>query len=235
MKLAQSRGSVALLSFAAKQEHPVGTIKAELMARIHANHETEQDYVWPVPQKAQAEARVAHATGAAIRGNTWWNGLVVPVAAALALVGLALSWRNRRVSQALVRQRQATQALLHEREETIKLVEILGAADTLTMKLAPAGNTAASGIVRYNGRMGMLAYSAQLPEASTGKTYQMWLVPATGTPISAGLIEKGSSRASGIWLAQVPVGTTAKAFAVTVEPAGGGPQPTGPKVLVGAS
>jgi hypothetical protein len=87
------------------------------------------------------------------------------------------------VSQALVRQRHATQALLHEREETIKLVEILGAKDTLTVKLAAAGNTAASGIVRYNGRMGMLAYSAQLPEAPTGKTYQMWLVPPTGTPI----------------------------------------------------
>ena len=168
MKLAQSRGSTALLSFAAKQEHPAGTIKAELMARIRANQDREQDYVWPVPQKSQAQTREAGAPDAAVRGNTWWNWVVVPAAAALALVSLALSWQNRRVSQALDRQRQATQALLHEREETEKLVEILAAADTLTVKLASAGDTAASGIVRYNSRMGTVAYSAQLPAAPAG-------------------------------------------------------------------
>jgi len=33
----------------------------------------------------------------------------------------------------------------------------------------------------------------------------------------------------------VPANTRAKAFAVTVEPLGGTPQPTGPKVLLGAA
>jgi anti-sigma-K factor RskA len=34
---------------------------------------------------------------------------------------------------------------------------------------------------------------------------------------------------------KIPPGVLPKAFAVTLEPAGGKPQPTGPKVLVGAA
>ncbi len=37
-----------------------------------------------------------------------------------------------------------------------------------------------------------------------------------------------------VMMPPLPPGTPAKAFAVTVEPAGGMPQPTGPKVLIGA-
>jgi anti-sigma-K factor RskA len=38
-----------------------------------------------------------------------------------------------------------------------------------------------------------------------------------------------------MWTAEVPANTPAKAFAVTIEPVGGAPQPTGPKVLLGAA
>jgi anti-sigma factor RsiW len=48
MKLAQSRGSAALLSFTAKQEQPAGTIKAALMARVRANRDREEHYAWPL-------------------------------------------------------------------------------------------------------------------------------------------------------------------------------------------
>ena len=67
------------------------------------------------------------------------------------------------------------------------------------------------------------------------QTYQLWLVPATGNPISAGIFQPGQAGADSSLTATVPAGTTAKAFAVTIEPAGGKPQPTGPKVLIGAA
>lgn len=236
MKLAQARGSAALLSFAAKQEHPAGTIKSELMARIRANHEREVDYAWPLPAKRQIEAKaegIVEATGTKTSGS--WNWIVVPAAVALALVSLGLSWQNRKVSQSLAKQRLATQALLQERERSEKLIEVLATGDTITIKLAPAGDTIGSGVVRYNSRMGIAVYSAQLPAAPAGKTYQMWLVPPTGSPINAGVLEKGSHSVGSVWLSEVPANTEAKAFAVTLEPAGGVPQPTGSKVLVGAS
>jgi anti-sigma-K factor RskA len=62
----------------------------------------------------------------------------------------------------------------------------------------------------------------------------MWLVPTSGAPISAGIFQSEDS-VRGLLSAQVPANTMPKAFAVTVEPAGGVPQPTGPKLLLGAS
>jgi anti-sigma-K factor RskA len=54
-------------------------------------------------------------------------------------------------------------------------------------------------------------------------------------PISAGVFVQGSPGEDAVRTAQVAPNTQPKAFAVTLEPAGGMPQPTGPKVLVGAS
>ena len=234
MKLAQSRGNAALLTFAARPERPAGTVKAELMARIRASREKEEHYAWPLRPKKTGESD----TGEYVsnhRSSHWLNWVVVPAAVALAAVSLALSWQNRNVSQALEKQRQATKALLHEQEETNKLVSVLAAGDTMTVRLTAAGETVGTGVVKYNGRMGMVVYSAQLPAAPTGKCYQMWLVPAKGAPINAGMMEKGGHAMGPVWMAEVPANTEAKAFAITLEPAGGVPQPTGPKILVGAS
>jgi anti-sigma-K factor RskA len=60
----------------------------------------------------------------------------------------------------------------------------------------------------------------------------LWLVPASGAPISAGVFNPVTDDTNSI-VAKVPPGTAAKAFAVTLEPAGGKPAPTGPMILVG--
>ena len=81
-------------------------------------------------------------------------------------------------------------------------------------------------------KTGMLVYDGQLETAPADKSYQLWLVPATGNPISAGVFNPSTGKTSH-WIIKLPPGTVPKAFAVTLEPAGGTPQPTGPKVLVG--
>lgn len=233
-KLAESRGSAALLGFTAKQERPAGTVKAELMARVRSSSEREEHYAWPMWRQNKGDGETAEYVTSR-RKNGWLNWVLAPAAAALALVSLALSWQNRRVSEALEKQRLATETLLHDRERTSKLVAVLAAGDTVTVKLAPTGETVGSGVVKYNGRMGMVAYSVQLPVASAGKSYQMWLIPVKGVPISAGMMEKGAPSLGPVWMAEVPANTETKGFAITLEPAGGMPQPTGPKVLAGAS
>ena len=88
------------------------------------------------------------------------------------------------------------------------------------------------GQVLYNPRMGMAFYTDTLPPAPKNMTYQLWLVPMNGSPISAGTF--GNGTAAGFhMMAHVPEGIDAKAFAVTIETAGGVPQPQGPKLLVG--
>jgi anti-sigma-K factor RskA len=231
--LAAARGDAALLAFAVKQDAPAGTIKAELMARVRANREAERRVAWPA-KPAEADRDIA--ARKPVLGSSWWNWVLVPAALALALVSFALSWQNRRIAAELQKERQAAEAMVHDREQIEKLVGVLASPDTVTVKLAGTSDAAnASGVVKFNAKIGIVLYSADLPALPKDKSYQMWLVPTNGAPISAGLLGPGGHSWGSMWTAEVPANTPAKAFAVTIEPVGGAPQPTGPKVLLGAA
>jgi len=235
IKLAQTRGNAAMLAFAAKQDQPAGTVKAELMARIRANRDAEERYAWPSNITGR-EGQEAKAKPKADAKSSWWNWVLVPAAVALALVSFGLSWQNRRIVAELQKERQAAESLIHDREQIEKLVGVLASPDTVTVKLAGTEDALnASGLVKYNGKAGIVLYAADLPALPAGKSYQMWLVPIDGAPISAGLLGPGGHAWGNMWTAEVPANTQAKAFAVTIEPVGGMPQPTGRKVLLGAT
>ncbi|MGA3035015.1 MAG: anti-sigma factor, partial [Terracidiphilus sp.] len=110
--------------------------------------------------------------------------------------------------------------------------QVTGAPDTaqITLLQQPGGPPGQARVV-YNARMGMGVYSGLIAPAPAGKSYQLWLVPASGSPVSAGLVE--ANQQNGAVVVRLTPGLVAKAFAVTLEPQGGMPQPTGPKVLVG--
>jgi anti-sigma-K factor RskA len=230
--LAQTRGNAAILAFASKQEQPAASVKAELMGRIRANREAESR----APSRAPGgEVDRAGEKPVPQKGGSWWNWVLVTAAVALALVSFGLSWQNRRIVAELEKQRKAAEGMIHEREQIEKLVSTLAAPDTVTVKLAGTDNAAkASGMVKFNAKEGVVLYSADLPALPADKSYQMWLVPANGEPISAGLLGPGGRAWGNLWTAQVPENVQAKAFAVTIEPVGGMSQPTGPKVLLGA-
>jgi len=232
MKLAQAHGSAALLAFAVKQEQPAGTIKAELMARIRANREEEDRFAWPLRTQAPGLGAGRAKMESDAKGS-WWNWVLVPAAVLLALVSLGLSWQNRKIAAELQKERRAAELLIHDREEIEKLVSVLAAPDTVTVKLAGTGDAAnASGVVKYNGKMGVMVYSAELPALPGGKSYEMWLMPTNGAAINAGVLRASGRVWGNMWTAEVPAKTEAKGFAVTIESAGGVGRPTGRKGLV---
>jgi anti-sigma-K factor RskA len=232
--LARARAAAALLAFSVNQERPAGTVKAELMGRVRANLEAENRPAWPAKVGA-ARVDGGIARPRAQTGGNWWNWALVAAAVLLALMSFGLSWQNRRITAELAKQRKAAESMIHDREQIEKLVSTLAAPDTVTVKLAGTENAAnASGTVKFNAKSGVVLYSADLPALPPGKSYQMWLVPANGAPISAGLLGPGGQAWGNLWTAQVPENVQAKAFAVTIEPVGGLAQPSGPKVLLGA-
>lgn len=237
MKLAQAQGSAALLAFAARQERPAGTIKAELMARIHADHETGERFAWPLtaeaPGRIEAPRRTGTGSGPRSRG---WNWVLASAAVALVALSVILWLQNRKLAAEVRRERQSAELLVQEQREIQKLVRILAAPDTLTVKLTGTESAAgASGVVKYNGRMGILVYSAELPALPADKNYQLWLMPVDGAPISAGQLRPGDLAVENLWTSQVRVNTTPKEFVVTVEPSHGTSQPSGRRVLIGAN
>jgi anti-sigma-K factor RskA len=65
------------------------------------------------------------------------------------------------------------------------------------------------------------------------QTYELWLIPSDGDPVSAGLVQV---TADGTTVSQIPMPSQPQEFAavgLSIEPAGGSPQPTGPIVLLG--
>lgn len=235
-KLAEERGRAAMLALAVTQEKPAATIKAELFARIRAEREAEERYRWPTKSAVEETAKTPSAERPAADGKIgWWTWVLAPVAAVL-LVATVVEWReNQRLTTELESTNHQLVEMVNERQRTEMLVDLLSAPDTQSVKLAGTPEAEkAWGMVRYNPRKGAVLYTAVLPTLPADKIYQMWLVPAKGAPISAGVFAPGAHGTRQLWTAEVPMNLEVKAFAVTIEPAGGVPQPTGPKVLVGA-
>ena len=202
------------------------------MRELRRNEE-KRARVQAAPVKlCQVEERVR----AEAKKRSWWNWVLVPVAAALALVSLGLWRENQRLAREVRQMRLEAVRLQQERVRVERLVNVLAAPETITVKLAGTADAAqSSGVVKYNQRSGMVIYTAELSPLPADKVYQMWLVPTSGAPISAGTFSQPEPGQARVWSAQVPANSEPKAFAVTIEPAGGVPQPTGPKVLLGAS
>ncbi|MGH9864847.1 MAG: anti-sigma factor [Candidatus Acidiferrales bacterium] len=218
-KLAEARGRIALLSFAAPEQNPPGVVRQRLLEKVRAE---KSAYVAPVRIR---ETR---------RPARWWNTIWAPAALALAVATVFLWISDRRLDHQLQQIQQATQIYQAQTQHAQALVSVLAAQDTVTVKLdATPVLPKAWGYVKYNPRMGMMCYSADLPEPPPNKVYQMWAVPATGDPVSAGVFMPAAAHNGHMPMAKVPAGMDCKWFCVTVEPEGGKPAPTGPKVLVG--
>lgn len=240
-KLAAAQARVALLAFSAPLVEPSPTVKQRLMQRIRSEN-AQQRTARDVPPGTRYEAP---------RDLIWkhWWAILVPAAVGLALATFFLWVQNRRLDHDLATLRAATEQqqdqLLEQeqRQEQLReqlqdsraVADLMASSDTMVIPLAsmpkmPKG----TGRVVYSPKMGMLFYDGVIEAPPAHKSYQLWLVPKDGTPINAGVFNPVSGQDTH-WMMKLPKGIDPKAFAVTLEPAGGKPQPTGPKVLVGAA
>ena len=223
-ELEEARERIALLALSLPPQAPPARVKAQLLQRI---------------AEAQRQARaVRHgaepAKPAAARWYSW-SPVSASLAAACAVAAIVLWIGNHRLDQQIQQLRDQVAQQAAQQEQDRSILNLITVNDTASVNLAPTPDApTGQGRVFYNARLGLVFYSGALPVTAADKTYQLWLVPANGNPISAGIFQPGNAGASSSLTASVPVGTQAKAFAVTIEPAGGKPQPTGPKVLIGA-
>jgi anti-sigma-K factor RskA len=222
-KLAEARGRIALLAFSADRVEPSARVKERLMRQIHAD-----------AVRAGAEGSAApRAPERAVGFFGRWAAVLVPVGVALALATIFLWTENSRLSRELEQERATLQKQQAELDEARHVADLMEAKDTMTVALASQPGMAKGDVrVMYNAKMGMAMCDGWVEPAPANKSYQLWLVPMEGKPISAGLIASSTGPINP-WMIKLPQGVAAKAFAVTLEPEGGMPQPTGPMVLVG--
>jgi anti-sigma-K factor RskA len=223
-RLAEARGRIAMLALIAPPVAPSTNVKARLMKQVRDTAPSA-----PPSRAAREPERAGGFFG------QWWTAVLVPVGIALAITAIVLWTQNRRLDQQLAALRVDMEQQQQQLELARQVADLITARDTMVVPLAPQpGMPRGTAHVMYNQKMGMLMYEGELEPAPSNKSYQLWLVPAQGNPISAGVFSPGNNKTNHFMM-KLPEGVTPKAFAVTLEPAGGRPQPTGPKVLVGAA
>jgi anti-sigma-K factor RskA len=247
-KLAEARGRVAMLAFSAPEVAPSAMTKIQLMDRVR--HESgKYNLMRPATEgevlggrSFSSDTKSVSPSGAlAPEGRVpsgisrWWAGVLVPAAAALAILTLVLWQKNEGLDQQIAALHTEVASQQQQIDSSSKLATLIGSSDTVTVNLAPQpGMPKGAAHVMYNMKMGMLMYDGQLESAPAGKSYQLWVVPQQGNPISAGVFQPVPGQMDH-WMMDMPAGVVPKEFAVTLEPSGGMSKPTGPMVLVGAA
>jgi anti-sigma-K factor RskA len=97
------------------------------------------------------------------------------------------------------------------------------------------GEAAPAGLVLYAADRGVLLFLGDhLAALDSGKTYELWLIPADGRdPNPVGIFRPDAEGNARLTLPPLPKTVRARAFGVTVEEGEGSQSPTMPIVLAG--
>jgi len=158
-----------------------------------------------------------------------WNWMQTWATVAAAVV-LALFWvehlRRERVRDI------AFNDAMQQVKQSDEVLAILGAPETIVRVSQEGAAQPPQGKVFLNPKRGVLLLASNLPPAPEGKIYEMWVIPAAGKPVPAGLFQT-ESNGTAVHLQAGPVDLEATgAVAVTLEAAGGAPQPTSQPLIV---
>jgi anti-sigma-K factor RskA len=124
------------------------------------------------------------------------------------------------------------------RQDATRLQQVVGvisAPDLQQVRLSGTGAAAgAAGRAYWSRALGLVFNASQLPALGADRSYELWVIPAGGAPISVGLLAVGTN-GSASHTAALPDGLAVTTVAVTIEAAGGSPTggPTTTPVLAG--
>lgn len=159
--------------------------------------------------------------------RTGWLFVVAGLSAAcLALVILA-SWFGISIRS----YRAEIADLQAQRNQLQEALEILSKPETRSVQFGLLNNQP-RGRVFVNRNRGLIFVGTQLPQLAKNRTFQLWLIPTSGAPESAGVFQS-SAAGDSVDVQTTPIDTTRiRAVAVSVEPQGGSLAPTTTPILV---
>jgi len=211
----RARWLVAQLAYLAPEAEPSATLRRNVLASVRAPE---------VPQR---------------RG--WIPVWAWGAAAALVLLFLFSLIETRHTQNELAALREQmrvaqlqSQALEGQRQLYENALAILASSGTREIQLKPTGEKPLPGVRAYwNPGLGVVVSGQQVAAPAGNRTFQLWVVPQAGKPVSAGIFRPDAGgRVLAVSRTQVDW-PAAKALAITDEPAGGGPHPTTKLLWVG--
>jgi len=208
--LEQLRGDMGLLALASAASAPPQRARQRLMAAV-----------------AQ-EPRAIRQRSA----RPWWLPVPWLVAGGAALLAIVFSYDKSDLQRQVARLKEENAQLTRARD----VVSTLTATDAMRVTLVAAKTPPQpqGKAIYVRDRSSLLFIASDMPKLPTEKTYELWLIPATGNPIPAGLFTPDAHGSATVVNPPLPGGVEAKAFAITVEPEAGSATPTMPIVMMGA-
>lgn len=211
----QLRGDVALLALSVSGPTPPSRCRERLMAAI-------------AKEPRRSRARVS-------KPMAWWRVLEWGVAvAAVALIAILLRqnrdmWRH--IAQLETNSATQQQQLVQAKELMATLTSADAVHFTLVAGKTPPQPQGKAIYVRSSSTLVFLA--SNMPQLPPQKIYELWLIPASGAPIPAGLFRPSPHGSATVIKPPLPPGVEAKTFAITIEPAAGSSAPTSQPIMVG--
>jgi anti-sigma-K factor RskA len=230
-EVAELSGDLALVAMSVEQHPVTAGARQRFLDRIAADGATAK----PASKSAVSSPVIAiDAPRPARRVATWIPWAAV---AAMILVSVALQWKISSLNSELQLQstQLAEQTAANARAREVLDVLTAPAAQRVILAAAKTPPAPTARAIYLPSRGALILQASNLAAIPEGKTYELWVIPATGAPIPAGLFRPDASGSASVVLPELPKGVPAKAFGVTIENAGGATTPTAPIVLSGAA
>lgn len=183
---------------------------------------------------AKEGSRATRATETQVR-RSWW-GMLGWAATAAVLVFAASLWKENMalregLMSASMQAAQSTRDLEAIRKIVAPIIEPEAQRITLVSVKSPSQPQGKAFYLRNRGSL--LFVANNLPPLPPQKAYELWLIPAQGAPIPAGVFRPDHHGSATIVNPPLPAGAEAKAFAITVENEAGATTPTMPIIMMG--
>jgi anti-sigma-K factor RskA len=208
--VAEARAVVASLSYSAPQVSPPVQVRKRLLA-------------------AAAEPR---------RSRSWTPYLAWAVAAGLLIFAVLTMRRAQNLRTELAGLQQRYDQLASEHEQIVaetetyrRVLSIVSAPGTRAVSLRAPQSPQLQAY--WNEPLGLVLAGQNVPAPAPDRTLQLWIIPAQGNPIDAGIFRPDNTGRT-LYITSPTVSIAqATALAITDEPAGGQPQPTSTPIWVG--
>lgn len=221
LELEQLRGDGALLAMSTLGPKPPARARQRLLDAVAK--ETANS---PSAQHAQETARPR---------RSWWGALGWAATAAVIVFAASLWKENAALRQSL--QSASTQAADSTRQlddlRRIAAPIIAPEAQRITLVSVKTPPQPQGKAFYLRNRSNLVFVANNMPPLPPQKAYELWLIPAQGAPIPAGVFKPDSHGSATVVNPPLPAGTEAKAFAITIENEAGATSPTMPIVMMG--
>jgi hypothetical protein len=230
-ELEQLRGDGALLALSTMGPKPPLRARQRLLDAVAKEAAASPT----LAQKAREDGPPSVSSLSTEPRHSWWGWLGWAATAAVIVFAASLWKENSALRRGLDAANIQVLRNAKDIEELRRVVTPILSADsqrfTLVSVKTPPQPQGKAFYLRNRGSLIFVASNlAPLPPQ---KAYELWLIPAIGAPIPAGVFKPDVHGSATVVNPPLPSGTEAKAFAITVENETGASTPTMPILMMG--